>query len=75
MLLIIATEAEEHGTGQGQAAEYLPLHSMTIKEWPAEVKDGKEVRPTRKSFASLLNGKAYNKAFEFVNIVKPKAII
>jgi hypothetical protein len=73
MLLIIATEPEEHGTSQSHAPSYAPLHTMTLKEKPTEVKKGKIVRPTKKTYTSLLNGKKYSFAPKFVNLVDSKS--
>lgn len=66
MLLIIATEPEEHCTGRSHAPSYLPLHT---KEKPAELKKGKIVRPAKKTYTSVLKGKKYGSAPKFVNVV------
>jgi hypothetical protein len=67
ILLIIAIEDEIYSIGRRQATEYLPLYSITLREWPAEFKDGKEVRLIRKSFASLLNGKTcFHSGFRYL---------
>src|SRR6202043_1655502 len=68
MLLIIATEDEEHETGRRQEISYLPLHTMDGWVKPAKVKDGEEVRPARKCFTSLLNGKTYDHAPDFAKV-------
>jgi hypothetical protein len=73
MLLFIATEPEEHGTGRSHAPSYLPLHTMIVKEKPAEVKKGKVVRPAKKTYTSVLNGKKYSFAPKFVNLVDSKS--
>jgi hypothetical protein len=69
MLLIIATEPEEHGTGRSHAPSYLPLHTMIVKEKSAELKKGKIVRPAKKTYTSIVNGKKYSFAPKFVNLL------
>jgi hypothetical protein len=69
MLLIIATEPKEHSAGRGHAPLYLPLHTMIVKEKPAKLKKGKIVRPAKKTYTFMLNGKKYGFAPKFVNLV------
>jgi hypothetical protein len=72
MLLIIATEPEEHGIGRGHAPSYPPLHTITIiKRKSKEGKRGKKVHTTKTYYKSILNRKIYNHTPAFVNIVKP----
>jgi hypothetical protein len=71
MLLIIATEPAEHGTGRDHAPSYPPLHTMTIvKRKSTEGKRGKKVHTTKTYYKSILNGKIYNHAPAFVNKVE-----
>jgi hypothetical protein len=69
ILLIITTEPEEHGTSYSHALLYLPLYTMIVKENPTKLKKGKIVRPTKKIYTSMLNGKKYGFAPKFVNLV------
>jgi hypothetical protein len=69
MLLIIASEPEIHGTGRSHKPSYPPLHTMIVKEKLAEIKKGKTVRPAKKTYVSLLNGRKYSFAPKFVNLV------
>jgi hypothetical protein len=72
MLLIIATEPEEHRTGQGHTLSYPPLYTMTIiKHKSKEGKRGKKVHTTKTYYKSILNRKIYNHIPAFVNIVEP----
>lgn len=71
MLLIIAIEPKEHRTSQGYALSYPSLHTITIiKRKSKEGKRGKKVHPTKTYYKSVLNGKIYNHAPAFVNIVE-----
>jgi hypothetical protein len=69
MLLIIATELEEHGTSCSHALSYPPLYTMIVKEKPAKLKKGKIVCPTKKTYTFVLNGKKYGSTPKFVNVV------
>ena len=69
MLLIIATEPEEHGTSRRYVLLYLPLHTVIVKEKPVEVRKGKVVRPAEKTFSSVINRKKNGFAHKFVNLL------